>query len=697
MIFILIISGITATPALATTSPCSLSVSVSSQSVNSGGTFTVNLLMTNTVPVYSWQVNVTYDSSKLTYNSYTEGTFLNSQGTTISMPPNTATAGVISGLAYSLTGSSSAPATTNGILATISFTAKTGVSGSATIGLTNVKIMDPNADTITGVTSTDGSITIGSAAQTPTINSFTPVSGGTGTSVVITGTNFTGATAVSFGGTTAQSFTVNSATQITAIVSSGTTGAITIVNGSTATSSSNFTFTTISSPTITSFTPASGGTGTSVVITGTNFTGATAVSFGGTAAQSFTVNSVTQITAIVSSGTNGAVHVTTPGGTASLSGFTFTITTTTTSTTTSTSTTTTQPVSTTTTTQTTAATTTTQPQTTASTYTTTDTQTTSAQANVRITTTTSSSRTTNTRIFDITDYIDTAGVLQADVEQGDIRYAGNNQIVTFDIKTGTRITSSDGTPVESLTFQAGMSVPPSPEGKTIVSAIEFGPTGITFSKPAVVVFQYDANQVPKGVGAGGLALYSYDTETAKWISCDYSVDAVNHQITAYISHFSLYAVIANKSSGVLGMGWSVAGLIIIIELIIGGLIVYLLLQRKRPLIPAETVNLSSPIPLQKGNTGVVWDDVLQRNFKTENPNAIFKTNLTITGGKLIIPSDGKSADIELVNNTDAQIIVSFEYDPILYPQGKARIMVLGTDADIKKVKENINETKNKQW
>ncbi|MEH3114781.1 MBG domain-containing protein [Pedobacter terrae] len=170
------------------------------------------------------------------------------------------------------------------------------------------------------------SITYTQAVAVPTVTALSPTSGptGGGTSVTITGTNFSGTTAVTFGATAATGFTVNSATQITATAPAGTGTVdvrITTTGGTSATSASDQ-FTYIAAPTVTALSPTSGPTsgGTSVNITGTNFSGATAVTFGATAATGFTVNSATQITATAPAGTGTVdVRITTTGGTSATS------------------------------------------------------------------------------------------------------------------------------------------------------------------------------------------------------------------------------------------------------------------------------------------------------------------------------------------------------------------------------------------
>ena len=98
------------------------------------------------------------------------------------------------------------------------------------------------------------SITVVQTVSAPTVTSLSPSSGlaGGGTSVVITGTSFTGATAVDFGSTAATTFSVNGAgTQITAVDTAGSgTVDVTVATsaGTSATSSADhFTYATVSS------------------------------------------------------------------------------------------------------------------------------------------------------------------------------------------------------------------------------------------------------------------------------------------------------------------------------------------------------------------------------------------------------------------------------------------------------------------
>ncbi len=144
---------------------------------------------------------------------------------------------------------------------------------------------------------------------------FNPPFGRSGTNVIITGTNFTGATSVLFNGL-ASSYVVNSNTQITATVpASATTGTITVTapGGGFATSS-NF----VMQPTLTTFAPAFGAVGTSVTINGANFNvGTPIVTFNGVTSAvptSVTFNSLVAV--VPAKATTGPIRVLTADGTA---------------------------------------------------------------------------------------------------------------------------------------------------------------------------------------------------------------------------------------------------------------------------------------------------------------------------------------------------------------------------------------------
>jgi RHS repeat-associated protein len=176
-----------------------------------------------------------------------------------------------------------APAGTAGG-ASVRVSTSTGASGATEANLFTYK----HAAAITGVTPPAGS-----------------QSGGT--TVTITGGDFTGATKVLFGKSSA-SFTVVSDTRISAVAPAGSGTARvqvqTVSNGTTPSVAADQ-FTYANGPAVTGLSPSAGPTtgGTTVVISGIGFAGATGVTFGAKAATSFTVDSSTQIHAVAPAGT----------------------------------------------------------------------------------------------------------------------------------------------------------------------------------------------------------------------------------------------------------------------------------------------------------------------------------------------------------------------------------------------------------
>ena len=155
----------------------------------------------------------------------------------------------------------------------------------------------------------------------PTITSFAPTAAPTGALITIIGANFEGTSAITLGGTPVTSFTIVSSSSIVAIVGSGSTGAVSLVTPGGSASRSGFIF--IPAPIITSFTPAAALKGSIVTINGLNFSGTFAITLGGTPVSSFKILTPYAIIAVVGNGSTGAVSLTTPGGSASINGFSF--------------------------------------------------------------------------------------------------------------------------------------------------------------------------------------------------------------------------------------------------------------------------------------------------------------------------------------------------------------------------------------
>jgi hypothetical protein len=175
---------------------------------------------------------------------------------------------------------------------------------------------------------TSGPVTLSTAVRTvrarssytvtahiaPTVASFTPISGITGSLVTITGTSVSGAGRVTFGGVPAPEFTVVSPTTLRVNVANGAVaGPISVTTAAgTGTSSQSFT----PSLSINGYTPTRGPAGTVVDIDGIGFTQTAIVKFNGTRAHPVTFVSPREVRTTVSAGTTtGPITITTAAGT----------------------------------------------------------------------------------------------------------------------------------------------------------------------------------------------------------------------------------------------------------------------------------------------------------------------------------------------------------------------------------------------
>jgi hypothetical protein len=153
------------------------------QNVRNGRDFTVDIAINTNTAIRGWQSNLSFDADKLILNSIAEGTFLskyaaadNSSIMSLGSLVINNTLGTASLPAYAIMGGTGGPVGT-GSLCTLNFTAKDDINDIAVITPEPVNIADINAEAITGVTATAGSVSIGTVPKlTLTAPSAKPIS-----------------------------------------------------------------------------------------------------------------------------------------------------------------------------------------------------------------------------------------------------------------------------------------------------------------------------------------------------------------------------------------------------------------------------------------------------------------------------------------------------------------------------------------
>ena len=252
-------------------------------------------------------------------------TYSASAPTVSSITPNSGTAA--GGTSVTVNGTNFAPGTT----VTIGGVSATGISVSNSTTLAAITPAYVSGSLVADVVVNNGT---GSATLTggftytvgaPTLVSINPNTGSTagGSSVTLSGTNFTPGTTVTIGGVSATGITATNSTTLTATTPTYVSGSfskdVVVNNGSgTATLTNGYTYS-ATAPAVTGVSPNSGSPagGTSVTVTGTNLSSATSVKFG-TAIASITSNTATQIVAVSPAGSGTVdITVTTVGGTSS--------------------------------------------------------------------------------------------------------------------------------------------------------------------------------------------------------------------------------------------------------------------------------------------------------------------------------------------------------------------------------------------
>ena len=130
----------------------------------------------------------------------------------------------------------------------------------------------------------------------------------------------------------------------------------------------------------------------------------------------------------------------------------------------------------------------------------------------------------------------------------DVTVESEDGNVELDIDEGTVGLTEEGRRLLKISIDE-MEDPPDPpeESNRIGLTYDLGPDGATFDPPITLTFTYDPDEIPEGVNEENLVVAVWDEDAGEWVDLPCTVDPETNTITASVSHFTAFSVIAGTS------------------------------------------------------------------------------------------------------------------------------------------------------
>jgi len=130
----------------------------------------------------------------------------------------------------------------------------------------------------------------------------------------------------------------------------------------------------------------------------------------------------------------------------------------------------------------------------------------------------------------------------------DITVASADEDLTVTIPAGTVFLDEDDNPLLTLTMTVATDSPSPPDSAHIIGlAYDLGPDGATFDPPIILEYVYNPGDIPQAVDEEEMVIAYYDQESSQWLELSGTINTTSNTITASVSHFTTYAIMASTT------------------------------------------------------------------------------------------------------------------------------------------------------